>query len=98
MLGVNIFTVVYYSSVVNTNMLTEEQQIYDAIDEVDFSESPVELPCNVTSLPDEIAELERKRIQWALQTANNNKTHASKRLGIGRTLLIHKCKKHGFAV
>ena len=79
-------------------MLTEEQQIYDAIDEVDFSESQVELPCDVVSLPDEIADLERKRIQWALQTANNNKTHASKRLGIGRTLLIHKCKKHGFAV
>lgn len=79
-------------------MLTEEQQIYDAIDEVDFAESQVELPCDVVSLPDEIAELERKRIEWALQTANNNKTHASKRLGIGRTLLIHKCKKHGFAV
>lgn len=79
-------------------MLTEEQQIYDAIDEVDFAESQVELPCDVVSLPDEIADLERKRIQWALQTANNNKTHASKRLGIGRTLLIHKCKKHGFAV
>ena len=80
-------------------MLTnKEQQIYEAIDAVDFSESSVELPCDVVSLPDEIAELERKRIQWALQTANNNKTHASKRLGIGRTLLIHKCKKHGFAV
>ena len=79
-------------------MLTKEQQIYEAIDAVDFSEAPVELPCNVTTLPDELAELERKRIQWALQTANNNKTHASKRLGIGRTLLIHKCKKHGFAV
>ena len=79
-------------------MLTEEQQIYDSIDSVDFSESQVELPCDVVSLPDEIAELERKRIEWALQTANNNKTHASKRLGIGRTLLIHKCKKHGIAV
>ena len=79
-------------------MLTEEQQIYDAIDSVDFSESQVELPCDVVSLPDELEELERKRIQWALQTANNNKTHASKRLGIGRTLLIHKCKKHGIAV
>ena len=79
-------------------MLTEEQQIYEAIDSVDFSESQVELPCNVTTLPDELAELERKRIQWALQTANNNKTHASRRLGIGRTLLIHKCKKHGIAV
>ena len=79
-------------------MLTPEQQIYEAIDAVDFSESEVELPCNVTTLPDELAELERKRIQWALQTANNNKTHASKRLGIGRTLLIHKCKKHGIAV
>ena len=79
-------------------MLSKEQQIYEAIDSVDFSESPVELPCNVTTLPDELAELERKRIQWALQTANNNKTHASRRLGIGRTLLIHKCKKHGIAV
>ena len=79
-------------------MPTQESEIYDAIDAVDFSEAPVELPCNVTTLPDELAELERKRIRWALQTANNNKTHASKRLGIGRTLLIHKCKKHGIAV
>ena len=65
----------------------QQQQIYDAIDSLDFAESPVELPCNVTSLPDELAELERKRIQWALQTANNNKTHASKRLGIGLSLI-----------
>lgn len=79
-------------------MSTEQQQLYDAITELDFDHPSEDLPCNVTSLPDEIAELERKRIKWALQTANNNKTHASKRLGIGRTLLIHKCKKHGFAV
>jgi len=79
-------------------MPTQESEIYDAIDAVDFSEAPVELPCGVVSLPDELEELERKRIQWALQTANNNKTHASRRLGIGRTLLIHKCKKHGIAV
>ena len=96
--GVKIFTVVYYSSEVNRNMSTEQQKIYDAIDSLDFAESPVELPCNVTTLSQELAELERKRIQWALQTANNNKTHASKRLGIGRTLLIHKCKKYGLAV
>lgn len=94
--GVKIFTVVYYSSEVNRNMSTEQQALWDAIDSMDFNEPALETPS--TTLAQELAELERKRIQWALQTANNNKTHASKRLGIGRTLLIHKCKKYGFAV
>ena len=77
-------------------MSTEQQALWDALDSIDFNEPAMET--SKINLPDELAELERKRIQWALQTANNNKTHASKRLGIGRTLLIHKCKKYGFAV
>ena len=45
-------------------------------------------------LPDEIAKLEESRIREALKEYNNNKTHAAKNLGIGRTLLIHKIKKY----
>lgn len=77
-------------------MSTEQNELWQALDQA-FDDYPAE-PDTIKPLPQELAELERKRIQWALQTANNNKTHASKRLGIGRTLLIHKCKKYGFAV
>tara|TARA_B100001057_G_scaffold488088_1_gene571854 strand:+ start:2023 stop:2268 length:246 start_codon:yes stop_codon:yes gene_type:complete len=45
-------------------------------------------------LTDEIARLEETRIREALKEYNNNKTHAARNLGIGRTLLIHKIKKY----
>ena len=47
------------------------------------------------TLIEELEEIEVKRIKLALDQANYNKTHASRELGIGRTLLIHKCKKYG---
>ena len=46
-------------------------------------------------LIEELEGNEVKRIKLALDQANYNKTHASRELGIGRTLLIHKCKKYG---
>jgi len=46
------------------------------------------------SLPSEVESLEKTRIHNALETANGNRTHAEKRLGIGRTNLIAKIKKY----
>ena len=45
-------------------------------------------------LTDEIARIEETRIREALKECNQNRTHAAKNLGIGRTLLIHKIKKY----
>ena len=45
-------------------------------------------------LTDEIARIEETRIREALKECDQNRTHAAKNLGIGRTLLIHKIKKY----
>jgi len=47
-----------------------------------------------TKLSTELEELEKRRIVDAMMLSDNNKSHAAKRLGIGRTLLIHKLKKY----
>lgn len=46
------------------------------------------------SLHEEVANIERTRIHEALQQFADNRTHAAKSLGIGRTLLLHKIKKY----
>lgn len=77
---------------------TEQQRIWNALDDafpVDDKDVASE---SEKTLTEELADLECRRIEMALINHNNNKTHASKKLGIGRTLLIHKCKKYGIAV
>lgn len=64
----------------------EQLWIWDQLDFFDQVE-PI-------GLTDEIARLEETRIREALKEYNNNKTHAARNLGIGRTLLIHKIKKY----
>ena len=41
------------------------------------------------------AVAEREAIQFALKETGNNKAQAARRLGIHRTLLYKKMKKHG---
>jgi len=45
-------------------------------------------------LTEEIARIEESRIREALKECDQNRTHAARNLGIGRTLLIHKIKKY----
>ena len=47
------------------------------------------------SLPDRVEKLERDCLQNALYETNGNQTLAARKLGIGRTCLIAKLKKHG---
>ncbi len=46
-------------------------------------------------LPDELAELEKRRIEEALNETEGNQTKAAELLGISRRTLIHKMEKHG---
>jgi|TARA_B000000557_G_C20698413_1_gene410520 transcriptional regulator with PAS, ATPase and Fis domain len=70
--------------------MDEQQFIWEELEKLWPSDGKVG-----QTLVEELEELEMKRIKLALDQAKNNKTHASKELGIGRTLLIHKCKKYG---
>tara|TARA_X000000950_G_C13769118_1_gene600187 strand:- start:667 stop:915 length:249 start_codon:yes stop_codon:yes gene_type:complete len=67
----------------------EQSFILDALD--DFWNS--KLQDNVC-LPEEIICLEKNRIIEAMALFGDNRTHASKHLGISRELLIHKLKKY----
>jgi transcriptional regulator of acetoin/glycerol metabolism len=40
-------------------------------------------------------EIERRRLSAALATANGNQSHAARALGIPRTTLINKLRRHG---
>lgn len=51
-------------------------------------------PHKEVGLPEEVAHIEKTRISEALEQFADNRTHAAKSLGIGRTLLIHKIKKY----
>jgi DNA-binding NtrC family response regulator len=69
------------------NNKAEQDAIWDMLDFFNNQVEPI-------GLTDEIARLEETRIREALKEYNNNKTHAARNLGIGRTLLIHKIKKY----
>jgi DNA-binding NtrC family response regulator/pSer/pThr/pTyr-binding forkhead associated (FHA) protein len=47
------------------------------------------------SMPEQLAEIEARRIREALAAENNNQTRAAKRLGISRRALIYKLEKFG---
>jgi transcriptional regulator with PAS, ATPase and Fis domain len=49
------------------------------------------------SLSTELEAIEKRRIEDAMTMSNGNKSHASKYLGIGRTLLLHKLKKYNIS-
>jgi DNA-binding NtrC family response regulator len=49
-----------------------------------------------TGMRDQLADLERRRIEEAMAAENGNQTRAAKRLGISRRALIYKLEKHGF--
>lgn len=68
------------------NNNTEQLWIWEQLDFFDQVE-----PLGLT---DEIARIEESRIREALKECDQNRTHAAKNLGIGRTLLIHKIKKY----
>lgn len=52
----------------------------------------VNIPCN---LSEELAVIEKDILARAIAATGNNKTDAAKMLGIIRTKLIFKLKKHG---
>ncbi|MDB4378575.1 hypothetical protein N9Z41_02265 [bacterium] len=65
----------------------EQDAIWDMLD---FFNNEVEY----LGLADEVARIEESRIREALVACGQNRTHAAKSLGIGRTLLLHKIKKY----
>jgi transcriptional regulator with PAS, ATPase and Fis domain len=70
------------------NNQNEQEAIWESLSYFD------DLETEEISLTDELIFLETSRITDALVKAKNNKSHAAKQLGIGRTLLIHKIKKY----
>ncbi len=55
-----------------------------------------QIPANKSfALQDAVNEVEKESISRALSAANHNKTQAARLLGIHRTLLYKKMKKHG---
>tara|TARA_A200000159_G_C7123605_1_gene255853 strand:- start:189 stop:446 length:258 start_codon:yes stop_codon:yes gene_type:complete len=68
----------------------EQTEFFDFFDTLWFDQQFK----NDESLPSEVESLEKARIHNALDTANGNRTHAAKILGIGRTNLIAKIKKY----
>lgn len=73
---------------VNQNF-KEQSEFFDFFDTLWFEQQFKD-----ESLPAEVESLEKTRILNALETANGNRTHAAKILGIGRTNLIAKIKKY----
>ena len=71
-------------------MVDEQEYLWEMLEDIWPTEGKIK-----QTLIEELEEIEVKRIQLALDQTNHNKTHASRELGIGRTLLIHKCKKYG---
>lgn len=65
----------------------EQDWIYNSID--DWFTTVCEMP-----LSKEVEMLEKNRIENALYETKGNRSRAAKRLGIGRTLLLHKIKKY----
>jgi len=49
------------------------------------------------TLPNKIEKMEKDAIQNALYECDGNQTLAARKLGLGRTCLIAKMKKHGLA-
>jgi transcriptional regulator with PAS, ATPase and Fis domain len=65
----------------------EQQALWDALD---YFDRPIE----ETGLVQELERLEIDRITDALDANEGNRSRAARKLGIGRTLLIHKIKKY----
>jgi DNA-binding NtrC family response regulator len=65
----------------------EQQALWDALD---YFDRPIE----ETGLVQELERLEIDRITHALDAYEGNRSRAARKLGIGRTLLIHKIKKY----
>ena len=47
------------------------------------------------AIREQVADLERRRIEEALAAENGNQTRAAKRLGLSRRALIYKLEKYG---
>jgi|TARA_B110000503_G_C6779415_1_gene262635 transcriptional regulator with PAS, ATPase and Fis domain len=72
------------------NYKTEQDFIWQSLDEA-FPAVPVVYK---TDLNEELATLERGRIENALEAVDGNQTKAADMLSIGRTCLIAKMKKY----
>lgn len=75
------------------NSAKEQEILWDVLDEIPFEHAATIFDPDY-SLPRELAQLESKRIQEALNQSDGNKTVAADYLGIGRTNLIAKIKKY----
>jgi transcriptional regulator with PAS, ATPase and Fis domain len=72
------------------NYKTEQDFLWQSLDEA-FPAVPVVYK---TDLNEELATLERGRIENALEAVDGNQTKAADMLSIGRTCLIAKMKKY----
>ena len=78
----------------NTHKFTPEQEqdyLWAQFDQIWPQHEP---EMEQRTLAFELAEVERKAIQLAIEHALGNQSKAARELGMGRTLLIHKLKKY----
>tara|TARA_B100001057_G_scaffold482463_1_gene557862 strand:+ start:3334 stop:3597 length:264 start_codon:yes stop_codon:yes gene_type:complete len=68
-----------------------QDEFFDAFDEL---WGPIIHEMHPVTLPEEIAVLEKKRIETALELNEGNRTRTADQLGIGRTNLIAKLRKY----
>ena len=72
-----------------SNWREEQDALWEALSMFDYPQDK--------SLPKEVEDIEKHRINHALVAHDGNKSQAAKDLGIGRTNLIAKCKKYNIA-
>jgi len=70
----------------------QDEIIRDAVDQQDLRLETITAP---STLNEELAVAERRRIQEALRQSRNSKTEASRFLGMPRTTLINRMKRLG---
>lgn len=70
--------------------LAEQEALWDMCTELAAYHNQQEIDLN-----QELANLERQRLEEALTKADGNQTKAAKLLKLGRTCLIAKMKKYG---
>ena len=76
------------TNAVRKQIQQEQDALWDALDVFDLQ------PVVPRTLKERVEDLERDALEEALQKTGGNQKHAAAKLGIGRTLLIHKCKKY----
>lgn len=74
---------------------TEQDFIWDSLDDLFPNTTSDIYPQDKFSIEKELKYQEAEMLRGALEAVRYNQTHAARRLGIGRTNLIARCKRLG---